>query len=74
MTLKENAKNYPKRVVPIHFGGPEGDRTPDLLNAIQARSQLRHKPTFFCKANCRNNLYNKLFPNILQLFSRNMLI
>jgi hypothetical protein len=24
--------------------GPEGDRTPDLLNAIQARSQLRHRP------------------------------
>lgn len=27
------------------FGGPEGIRTPDLLNAIQARSQLRHWPT-----------------------------
>ena len=27
-------------------GGPEGDRTPDLLNAIQARSQLRHRPTY----------------------------
>lgn len=25
-------------------GGAEGDRTPDLLNAIQARSQLRHCP------------------------------
>ena len=25
-------------------GGDEGDRTPDLLNAIQARSQLRHAP------------------------------
>ena len=25
-------------------GGAEGDRTPDLLNAIQARSQLRHSP------------------------------
>ena len=24
--------------------GDEGDRTPDLLNAIQARSQLRHAP------------------------------
>src|SRR5438270_11446930 len=28
----------------IH-GGPEGIRTPDLLNAIQTRSQLRHGPT-----------------------------
>jgi hypothetical protein len=27
-------------------GGPEGIRTPDLLNAIQARSQLRHWPTW----------------------------
>jgi hypothetical protein len=25
-------------------GGPEGIRTPDLLGAIQARSQLRHRP------------------------------
>ena len=27
------------------FGGPEGIRTPDLLTASQARSQLRHGPT-----------------------------
>ncbi len=26
-------------------GGAERDRTADLLNAIQARSQLRHSPT-----------------------------
>src|SRR5690554_7748524 len=26
-------------------GGAEGIRTPDLLNAIQTRSQLRHGPT-----------------------------
>src|SRR5690606_14491559 len=26
-------------------GGAEGIRTPDLLNAIQTRSQLRHSPT-----------------------------
>jgi hypothetical protein len=29
----------------IGFGGPDRDRTGDLLNAIQARSQLRHRPT-----------------------------
>ncbi len=29
------------------FGGDEGDRTPDLLNAIQTRSQLRHAPIFY---------------------------
>lgn len=27
------------------IGGAEGDRTLDLLNAIQARSQLRYSPT-----------------------------
>jgi site-specific DNA recombinase len=29
----------------VSFGGPAGIRTPDLLNAIEARSQLRHRPT-----------------------------
>ena len=30
-------------------GGPEGVRTPDLVNAIHARSQLRHWPiTGYC--------------------------
>src|SRR5689334_3358532 len=28
------------------FGGAEGDRTPDLLNAIQALSQLSYGPVF----------------------------
>ena len=27
------------------LGGAEGIRTPDLLNAIETRSQLRHSPT-----------------------------
>jgi hypothetical protein len=26
-------------------GGPDRDRTGDLMNAIHARSQLRHRPT-----------------------------
>ncbi len=30
----------------ISLGGAEGIRTPDLLNAIQTRSQLRHSPTY----------------------------
>lgn len=29
----------------VMSGGAEGIRTPDLLSAIQARSQLRHSPT-----------------------------
>jgi hypothetical protein len=32
------------------FGGAEGNRTPDLLNAIQALSQLSYDPTGFIKA------------------------
>ena len=28
------------------IGGAEGDRTPDLLNAIQALSQLSYGPVF----------------------------
>ena len=28
----------------VPSGGPGGIRTPDLLNAIQSRSQLRHRP------------------------------
>ena len=28
----------------VPLGGPGGTRTPDLLNAIQSRSQLRHRP------------------------------
>ncbi len=27
------------------FGGAEGDRTPDLMNAIHALSQLSYSPT-----------------------------
>src|SRR5690348_15949694 len=27
-------------------GGPEGTRTPDLLHAMQTRSQLRHRPMY----------------------------
>ena len=29
----------------IEFGGADGIRTHDLLDAIEARSQLRHGPT-----------------------------
>src|SRR5712692_7214656 len=34
-----------RRLLRSDSGGPEGIRTPDLLNAIQTRSQLRHRPT-----------------------------
>jgi hypothetical protein len=28
------------------IGGPDRDRTDDLFHAMEARSQLRHRPTF----------------------------
>ncbi len=28
-------------------GGPDRDRTDDLFHAMEARSQLRHRPTVF---------------------------
>ena len=36
-------ENHP----PFSFGGAEEDRTPDLLNAIQALSQLSYNPIEF---------------------------
>ncbi len=53
------------------FGGAKGIRTPDLLNAIQTRYQLRHDPIdvehysiflIFC------NRFEKFF--VLRLFCR----
>lgn len=32
------------------FGGPGRDRTDDLFHAMEARSQLRHRPTLAKKA------------------------
>ena len=37
--------------VTVHCpSGPEGIRTPDLVSAIDARSQLRHRPGYWAKA------------------------
>ena len=44
------------------YGGAEGDRTPDLLNAIQARSQLRHSPNFSVILQSKVNDFNR-FPH-----------
>ena len=33
------------------FGGPDRDRTDDLFHAMEARSQLRHRPTCCFKCN-----------------------
>ena len=35
---------YSCRDIPILLCGPRGIRTPDLLNAIETRSQLRYGP------------------------------
>ena len=42
--LPEKGESLRVVVLQGFHGGDEGDRTPDLLNAIQARSQLRHAP------------------------------
>ena len=40
----------------FQFGGDEGDRTPDLLNAIQALSQLSYAPKSFTSDIIRKNV------------------
>ena len=41
-------RGQPFRINPfLNKSGAGGDRTRDLLNAIQARSQLRHSPNFY---------------------------
>ena len=47
LSSSENEKNPANAGSSLfHFGGDEGSRTPDLLNAIQALSQLSYTPTF----------------------------
>lgn len=43
----------------VFSGGDEGDRTLDLLNAIQTRSQLRHAPIRTIISNCKNIIAQK---------------
>ena len=38
--------NYSRWIDSEEIGGADGIRTHDLLDAIEARSQLRHGPTF----------------------------
>src|SRR4030095_1344725 len=38
-------ESYLREIQTLKVGGPDRDRTGDLLNAIQARSQLRYRPT-----------------------------
>ncbi len=44
--LLPNVRRGVRYVVEI-FGGPDRDRTDDLFHAMEARSQLRHRPTVF---------------------------
>ena len=43
-SYKETLKKRAWKIKPLKTNGAGGDRTRDLLNAIQARSQLRHSP------------------------------
>ena len=52
-SVSHKKRGKPFRINPFsNKSGAGGDRTRDLLNAIQARSQLRHSPIylFFCLA------------------------
>ena len=44
-TQRKGTQCEKPRPLRLTLGGAEGIRTPDLLSAIQARSQLRHSPT-----------------------------
>ena len=54
-SVSHKKRGKPFRINPfLNKSGAGGDRTRDLLNAIQARSQLRHSPIYlfiFCLTN-----------------------
>ena len=43
--MEGKLKNFSEKLEA--FGGPEGIRTLDLFHAMEARSQLRHRPIVF---------------------------
>lgn len=45
MSEAESGGNARRNIPQIHYGGAEGIRTPDLLTASQALSQLSYSPT-----------------------------
>jgi hypothetical protein len=45
LVLSAAASNAPQKLNANCIGGPEGIRTLDLFHAMEARSQLRHRPT-----------------------------
>ena len=46
-SVSHKKRGKPFQINPfLNKSGAGGDRTRDLLNAIQARSQLRHSPNF----------------------------
>ena len=47
---------YSSRDLTIQLCGPRGIRTPDLLNAIETRSQLRYGPVLTYE--CRSQIYD----------------
>ena len=49
------------RIIKFNLGGDEGDRTPDLLNAIQALSQLSYAPNASAIINVAPPLVKKNF-------------
>ena len=54
---KKSSEKPPKQMVFRNFGGDKRDRTADLLNAIQALSQLSYTPVFVCVPRLGQELY-----------------
>ena len=49
------------RIIKFKLGGDEGNRTPDLLNAIQALSQLSYAPNASAIINFKPLIVKKNF-------------
>jgi hypothetical protein len=54
------------------FGGAKEDRTPDLLNAIQALSQLSYSPISYCHSRAGGN--PSFAPKLLGLEAKSLRI
>ena len=51
------------------FGGAKGSRTPDLLNAIQTRYQLRYNPELLLYNNISIRLLSSVFAKRIFIFT-----
>src|SRR5699024_7425095 len=71
LCAKANKGKDPNRLVRVFCGGDEGDRTPYLLNAIQALSQVSYTPTGLPSRDCFAIIANPA-GNVNPLFRENL--